>query len=61
MADAVACPGIESGQIARVKTQQLAPEDWKVVIHASHSAYISWEEYERKFRATDAQSYRWNV
>ena len=38
-------PVIESGQIARVKIQQLAQEDWKVVIHASHSAYISWEEY----------------
>ena len=38
-------PVIESGQITRVKIQQLAPEDWKVVIHASHSAYISWEEY----------------
>ncbi len=49
MADGVACPGIESGQIARVKTQQLPQEEWKVLIHASHPAYVSWEEYERKF------------
>lgn len=38
-------PIIESGQIARVKTQQLPQEEWKVIIHASHRAYISWEEY----------------
>lgn len=38
-------PVIESGQIARVKTQQLPQEEWKVLIHASHPAYISWEEY----------------
>ncbi len=38
-------PIIESGQIARVKTQQLPQEEWKVIIHASHPAYISWEEY----------------
>jgi DNA invertase Pin-like site-specific DNA recombinase len=42
-------PVIESGQIARVKTQQLPQEEWKVLIHASHPAYVSWEEYERKF------------
>jgi hypothetical protein len=38
-------PVIESGQITRVKTQQLPQEEWKVIIHASHAAYISWEEY----------------
>ncbi len=38
-------PVIESGQIVRVKTKQLPQEEWKVMIHASHPAYISWEEY----------------
>ncbi len=38
-------PVIESGQIVRVKTQQLPQEEWKVMIHASHTAYIGWEEY----------------
>ncbi len=36
---------ISSGQIVKVKTQQLSQEDWKVVIHNAHSAYISWSEY----------------
>lgn len=38
-------PVIEAGQIVRVKTQQLPQEEWKVMIHACHPAYISWEEY----------------
>lgn len=38
-------PVIESGQVARVKTQQLPQDEWKVIIHNAHPAYISWEEY----------------
>ena len=38
-------PMIESGQIVKVKTQQLPQEEWKVVIHHAHPAYISWQEY----------------
>jgi len=36
---------IEDGQIKRVKIQQLPQEEWKVIIHNAHEAYISWEEY----------------
>ncbi len=39
-------PVIESGQIARIKTQQLPQEEWKVIIYNSHPAYISWKEYQ---------------
>ena len=35
---------IENGQI-KVKIQLLPQDEWKVVIHNAHSAYISWEEY----------------
>jgi DNA invertase Pin-like site-specific DNA recombinase len=38
-------PVIEAGQIVRVKTKQLPQEEWQVMLHASHPAYISWEEY----------------
>lgn len=38
-------PVMEAGQIVKVKTQKLPQEDWKVVIHQAHSAYISWAEY----------------
>ena len=38
-------PIIESGQIVRVKTQQLPQDEWKVIIHQAHPGYISWEEY----------------
>jgi hypothetical protein len=38
-------PVIEAGQIVKVKTQQLPQDEWKVMIHSSHPAYISWEEY----------------
>ena len=38
-------PMIESGQITRVKTQKLPREKWRVIIHNTHPAYISWEEY----------------
>jgi hypothetical protein len=33
------------GQIKKVKTQSLPQDEWKVVIHNAHEAYISWEEY----------------
>lgn len=36
---------MEAGQIVKVKTQKLPQDDWKVVIHQAHPAYISWEEY----------------
>jgi Recombinase/Recombinase zinc beta ribbon domain len=36
---------IEDGQITRIKTQQLPQDQWKVVIHNAHEAYISWSEY----------------
>ncbi|MEO1558768.1 MAG: recombinase family protein [Cyanobacteria bacterium J06632_19] len=36
---------IEDGQIKKVKTQTLPQDEWKVVIHNTHEAYISWEEY----------------
>ncbi len=36
---------IESGQIKKVKIQLLPQDEWKVVIHNAHEAYISWEEY----------------
>lgn len=36
---------IESGQIKKVLIQLLPQDEWKVVIHNAHSAYISWEEY----------------
>ena len=36
---------ISSGQIVKVKTQQLSQDDWKVVIKGAHPAYISWEQY----------------
>ena len=36
---------IEDGQIKKVKIQQLPQDEWKVVIHNAHEAYISWEEY----------------
>ena len=29
-------PVIEAGQIARIKTQQLPQEEWKVIIHNAH-------------------------
>ena len=38
-------PVIESGQMVKVKTQQLPQEEWKVVIHNTHPAYLSWSEY----------------
>ena len=38
-------PVIESGQITRLRTQQLPQDEWKVIIHNAHEAYISWEEY----------------
>lgn len=37
---------IENGQLTKVKTQLLPQQEWKVVIHNAHSAYISWSEYE---------------
>ncbi|BAZ02797.1 hypothetical protein NIES37_68100 [Tolypothrix tenuis PCC 7101] len=37
---------IENGQITKVKTQLLPQQEWKVVIHNAHEAYISWSEYE---------------
>ncbi len=39
-------PVIESGQIARLKTQLLPQEEWKIIIHNAHPAYISWEQYQ---------------
>ncbi len=36
---------IESGQVKRVKIQLLPQEEWKVIIHNAHEAYISWDEY----------------
>ncbi|OYD91591.1 recombinase family protein [Nostoc sp. 'Peltigera membranacea cyanobiont' 210A] len=36
---------IEAGQIKKVKIQQLPQEEWKVIIHNAHEAYISWSEY----------------
>lgn len=38
-------PVIESGQISKVRTQQLPQEEWKVIIHNSHQGYITWEQY----------------
>ena len=38
-------PVIEAGQIVKVKTQQLPQNEWKVMIHSNHPAYISWEDY----------------
>lgn len=38
-------PVVEAGQVVKVKTQKLPQDDWKVVIHQTHPAYISWEEY----------------
>lgn len=46
-------PIIESGQITRVKTEVLPREQWRVMIHHAHPAYIRWEEYlenERQLR-----------
>ncbi len=36
---------IEDGQVKKVKIQLLPQQEWKVVIHNAHSAYISWDEY----------------
>lgn len=36
---------IEDGQIKKVIFQQLPQEEWKVIIHNAHEAYISWDEY----------------
>lgn len=36
---------IESGEVTSKKTQQLPQEDWTVIIHQAHPAYITWEEY----------------
>jgi DNA invertase Pin-like site-specific DNA recombinase len=36
---------IEDGQIKKVKIQLLPQEEWKVIIHDAHEAYISWSEY----------------
>jgi DNA invertase Pin-like site-specific DNA recombinase len=36
---------IENGQVTKVKTQLLPQQEWKVVIHDAHEAYISWSEY----------------
>lgn len=37
---------IENGQVTKVKTQLLPQQEWKVIIHNAHEAYISWSEYE---------------
>jgi len=36
---------IEDGLFKKVKIQLLPQEEWKVVIHNAHEAYISWDEY----------------
>ena len=38
-------PVIQSGQITRVKTQQLPQSEWTVMIHDAHPAYISFEQF----------------
>lgn len=38
-------PIIEAGQVIRVRTQQLPRDQWRVVIHNTHPAYISWEQF----------------
>lgn len=45
MVDDVALTVCVDGQIKKVKTQSLPQDEWKVVIHNAHEAYISWEEY----------------
>ena len=39
-------PVLESGQIIGVKTQQVPEPEWKVVIHNTHPAYLTWAEYQ---------------
>lgn len=39
-------PVIQSGQITKVKTQQLPQSDWTVMIHNAHPAYISFEQFQ---------------
>ena len=39
-------PVLESGQIMGVKIQQLPEAEWKVVIHNTHPAYLTWAEYQ---------------
>jgi DNA invertase Pin-like site-specific DNA recombinase len=38
-------PMIEAGQVTRVKMQQLPRDQWRVMIHNAHPAYISWEQF----------------
>jgi DNA invertase Pin-like site-specific DNA recombinase len=38
-------PVIQSGQVTRVKTQQLPQSEWTVMIHDAHPAYISFEQF----------------
>ena len=38
-------PMIEAGQVTRVRTQQLPRDQWRVVIHKAHPAYLSWEQF----------------
>jgi DNA invertase Pin-like site-specific DNA recombinase len=37
---------IENGQVTKVKTKLLPQQEWKVIIHDAHEAYVSWSEYE---------------
>lgn len=38
-------PIIEAGQVTRLRTQQLPRDQWRVVIHNTHPAYLSWEQF----------------
>ncbi|HCF27602.1 MAG TPA: recombinase family protein [Cyanobacteria bacterium UBA11049] len=39
-------PVVDAGQITKMKTQLLPQSDWKVMIHHTHPAYISWQEFQ---------------
>jgi DNA invertase Pin-like site-specific DNA recombinase len=38
-------PIIEAGQVTRVRMRQLPRDQWQVILHNIHPAYLSWEQF----------------
>jgi DNA invertase Pin-like site-specific DNA recombinase len=38
-------PIIEAGQVTRVRMRQLPRDQWQVILHNTHPAYLSWEQF----------------
>jgi DNA invertase Pin-like site-specific DNA recombinase len=38
-------PIIEAGQVMRVRMRQLPRDQWQVILHNTHPAYLSWEQF----------------